>query len=203
MSSVETICNRALAAVGSSTRIELIGENSTNGLLCNLLYEPSRLSVLASHMWNFAKRRAILTRLTATPPFEWSYYYELPSGYVRLIDVFDDAACTNRLQYYEQESYEEQGAQTKLVLATSAEAVYAKYVANTQASRDPNQMSILFRDAVVYRLAANIALEKTEHASKLQLMEDKFNRVIAQARTVDTMDDPQEMIPWGPVLSAR
>ena len=203
MASDVDLCNRALTLLGASARITTIGENSANGQLCQLLYDPTRLSVLAAHPWNFAKRRAVLTRLSATPPFKWSYYYEMPVGYVRVIGVYADGDCYVQMTEYAEEAYEESGTQTKRVIATSAEAVYLEYVADTQASRDVNQMPVLFRDALVTKLAADMAVEKTEHLNKADLLNAKFERIIAQARSQDTMNDPPEMIPWGPAIDAR
>lgn len=203
MASDVDIVNRALVLLGSSSRITTIGENSTNGLLAELMYEPTRLSVLAAHPWNFAKRRAVLTRLVATPAFKWSYFYEAPVGYVRVIGIYDEAGCSSQLADYAEEAYEESGTQTKRVFATSAEAVYLEYVADTQAARDVNQMPVFFRDAFATKLAADMAVEKTEHLNKAELLNAKFERIIAQARSQDTMNDPPEMIPWGPAIDAR
>lgn len=203
MASDVEICNRALTLIGSSATIETMTENSENGLLCLRMYEPTRLSVLAAHPWNHAKRRAVLTRLVATPGFKWAYYYELPASFIRISKIYQDSAACSQLTMYEEEAYEETGQQTKRVIATSAEAVYLEYVADTAASRDLNQMPVIFRDAIVYKLAADIAVEKTEHLNKAALLNDQFRACIAQARAIDTMNDPQELIPWGPAIDAR
>lgn len=203
MPSAEDLCNRALISIGSDSTINVIGENTVDGLLCQRLYEPARQTVLAAHIWNHAKKRARLSRLVATPPFKWAYYYALPSDYVRLAKIYDDADASCELKEYEEEAYEESGTQAKLVIATDAEQVYVEYIADTVMAKDVNRMPIHFRDSVVDELAKQLALVKTEHLSKYELMDRSAGRKIMQARATDTMNDAPLQIPWGPGIDSR
>lgn len=77
------ICNMALLRCGAQT-ISSLEETSREGELCKLFYGVSLSRLLRAHEWKFAVRRAILGRLTATAPTNWSYAYALPVDCARV-----------------------------------------------------------------------------------------------------------------------
>ena len=86
MASVTSICNQALSHLGESP-ITSIEESSVEGRSCKLHYDITRDEQLRAHRWNFAQDRAILSRLSTTPVFGWSYQYRLPVDCLRALEL--------------------------------------------------------------------------------------------------------------------
>lgn len=199
---IEGICNAALMLIGASNTIGSIDEQSANALRCKRLYDQARLGVLARHGWRHAIQRAQLARLVEVPPFEWPYYYQLPADFVRLVDIYADQSARSHLQRYVQEAISSD-TESKLVIATDAEQVFVRYIADNRASRDVNQMPALFREALTFRLARDLAMEITEHMNRREAMNDELKTVLSKARSDDTMNDPPEFLPWNSVIMER
>ena len=81
-----TICNLALSKFGSK-RIQSLDDASPEARACKLNYGPTRDEVLRSHRWNFATKRATLSRLSGAPPFGWAAWYQLPVDCLRLLQL--------------------------------------------------------------------------------------------------------------------
>lgn len=100
MADVTSICNQALAAVGTRTSITSIGEQSNEARQCLLQYDPTRRHLLRSAHWGFARAYVAPALLLARygtpenpgpgkpdyrwdaqqePPPPWLYAYYVPS----------------------------------------------------------------------------------------------------------------------------
>jgi hypothetical protein len=84
------ICNLALAAIGTRSKIADLAEGSTEADACATQYDASLEAVLQSAHWNFARKQIALTLLkdaTADPPDDvpqpWMYEYAYPSDCVQ------------------------------------------------------------------------------------------------------------------------
>ena len=53
-------------------------------------YDPTRRSVLRMFPWNFARKRATLSRLSAAPEFGYSDAYQLPNDFIGIVFIGDD-----------------------------------------------------------------------------------------------------------------
>ena len=78
MASVVDICNSALNQIGASNIISLT-EDSKAARICNQRYTFVRDSVFRSHPWNCLTTRAKIAADTATPAFEFSKQFTLPT----------------------------------------------------------------------------------------------------------------------------
>lgn len=72
------ICNLALQAIGNTSFITSLSEDTTEADVCNQWYDLERQKLLRNGRWHFAERRATLAAL-GTPPDEWGYSYAWPS----------------------------------------------------------------------------------------------------------------------------
>ncbi len=79
MASVVDICNSALNQIGASNIISLT-EDSKAARICNQRYNFVRDSVFRSHPWNCLTTRATIAPDTATPAFEFSKQFTLPTN---------------------------------------------------------------------------------------------------------------------------
>lgn len=62
-----SICNRALAAIGSRSTISSLTESSKEARNCNLIYTETRDEVMQMAFWNFAKKTAYLALVKSAP----------------------------------------------------------------------------------------------------------------------------------------
>lgn len=97
MVSIVSLCNRALAAIGTRSTIAALNEGSNEAIQCSLLYEPVRDQILGACEWGFANRTATLALLkeavpgavwtSASPPPPWQFSYSYPNDAVRILRV--------------------------------------------------------------------------------------------------------------------
>ena len=102
MTSVVSICNRALSSIGTRSTIAAITEASTEAKQCNLIYEATRDEVLSMAFWNFARKvltGSLLKSAPGTPtntsapgvvwndtypPPPWLFEYTYPSDCIQV-----------------------------------------------------------------------------------------------------------------------
>lgn len=161
------ICNSALALLGEP-HITSLTSDSEAARQCNLLYSKSRNAVLRSHPWNFAETYVTLAQLTEEPPFEYSYYYQLPQDCIRALRLVD-TSCPWRVV-----------SQRRIATdASPAQLVYTAEVSEVERF-DP-----LFVQAVIYHLAASMAIILPNKANLHQQLMGLYEQIIRQAKTSD------------------
>lgn len=94
-----SIASNGLLLLGHST-IASFTEDSTGAVVAANLYESSYLSLLTSHRWRFATKKARLARLTETPLNGFTYKFQIPSDCLYIIN-----ASTARYEVYEDTIY--------------------------------------------------------------------------------------------------
>jgi hypothetical protein len=129
------ICNDALAIIGEPAIVDIDGTDAKSKA-CKRNYGSIRKRLLGSHDWLTASYRAQLRPAYACPLFGWAYVYELPSNFLRMVEI------------HPLEAAYELGATNKLYMNEGKG--YIKYIANID---DPAMFDINFETALVYRLA--------------------------------------------------
>lgn len=100
-----SICNRALAQIGTRSTIASLTEASNEAKQCNLIFSETQDEILGMAFWNFATKTATLTLLKSapgTPPTPtttatawsddfpappWLYEYEYPSDCLQMRQI--------------------------------------------------------------------------------------------------------------------
>jgi hypothetical protein len=105
MASETDICNLALAHLGDTAAVASISppDGSVQAQLCARFYAIARDSLLESHTWGFATRRASPALLGDALP-EWAYAYAQPAGVLSVIAILppgssDDYSITPGVPY--------------------------------------------------------------------------------------------------------
>jgi hypothetical protein len=161
------ICNAALALLGEAP---ITGFNADTNAerQCELLYDMSRDAVLRGHPWNFAEKYVELAPLTETPPFEYDYYYQLPTDCVRALRLVDTNEAWRIVEGRK--------------IATSASPANLVY---TAAITTVPYFDAQFTQAVIYHLAAQMAIALPNKASlHVQLMQ-MYDGILRMAKTAD------------------
>lgn len=90
------ICNNALAAIGSASRVASIDppERSAEGRFCAQFYPVARDELLEGHAWRFNTRRVALDSVPVPDGVmgEWTFAYALPSNCLRPLAVYSPGA---------------------------------------------------------------------------------------------------------------
>jgi hypothetical protein len=85
-SSWVALANRALARLGSASIVSL-DDGSSTAAYVRSLFPEAVLSVYGEYDWKSAKKRVELAPLATTPEYGYDYAYQLPSDFVRLVEV--------------------------------------------------------------------------------------------------------------------
>ena len=168
------IANYALAYLGESKISNIDDANSKAARTCKQFLDITIKEILRSHRWNCAIKRATLTRLTETPNHHYNYFYALPTGFLRLLEL-NGEPHNDSDEYFELENNK---------LATDADTAEIRYVHNIATTDfDP-----LLTKAVALSLASTIAVPLT---SKIELQSQcltLFERAIGKARQIDAIE---------------
>ena len=180
ISSEVQVYNLALNAVGTRSNISLPTENSREAEVCRLWYSPVRDQILASSAWPEATELRYLAQLAEAdtdgdgawaagdPRPGYQYVYQLPADFLRAQYLGDFSrflvtSYSDNRRALHTNSYQAMFAYTKrldVVSAWGAELAMA----------------------IVYGLAAHIAMPLTGKPSRAKALENKANDMILTAR---------------------
>jgi hypothetical protein len=140
------IANMALHRVGAQRIMDYDEEGSKGARVIRDLYEPAVREVGRLAEWPCLKDRAELTQLSTAPLFGWTYAYQLPTTFLRMVKL-------NGEEYEGQaeDDYEIEGR----TLVTDAEAAKIEFIAYKEEAADYDP---LFVKALVAKLAAESAV---------------------------------------------
>ena len=172
-----SICSSALTKLGDETITSLTDDND-RARKCNLLYGSTRDSVLRSHPWNFALKRASLAALVDAPIWEYDYAYQLPADCLRLVKTNANTKDVHKIE----------GRQIYTDAVAPLLILYVRRVEETT-DFDAN-----FVDALIVRLAfelANVITGKKRYAEE---MWGEYQTKLAHARTIDGMEGSPEVL---------
>lgn len=177
-----SICSNALLLLGQKP-INTLAESS----LAENLWPSVRETVQRSHPWNCCIRRRVLAPDVVAPEFDWSYRFLLPEDWLRTLQVGESG---REMDYQSEGRY----------LLANETALRLRYVA---ANEDVASWDTLLVNAATYGMAAALAYPVTSSASLAQVMEQKLQQALREARTVDGQDDPPQTLGDFPLLAAR
>lgn len=190
MASVIEICNIALSRIGNSRSINSLEEQSKEAGACSLHYEACRDATLSDFPWNFATKRVALAD-TGTPPPDWQFAYSYPTDCKRIIEIMvpgiRNPTAAMRIQYF---TGADSNGTGKLIYTDQAEA-WLKYVSLIT---DVNMFDDIFRDALSWRLAGEIAMQLTGNGDMGNMCRQMYMSVILSAgsRSMDESQEPQQ-----------
>lgn len=186
MASKVSICSNALLMLGAQT-INSLTEGTDRALLAANLYDSTRDDVLRSHPWNCATKRVILAPEATAPAFGYGASFILPSDWLRTLEVGEFG--------YELDYKTENGR-----ILADTNALPLRYVFRNDQESTWDAMLV---KAMELRMAAEMAYAITSSASMADLMFNKLQQHMKQARAVDGMDDPPQELGDYPLLQSR
>ena len=172
MASVVDICNSALNQIGASNIISLT-EDSKAARICNQRYNFVRDSVFRSHPWNCLTTRATIAPDTATPAFEFSKQFTLPTN----------PFCLRVLQLSDTDILYKIEGRKLLCDESSIEMIYIGRV------EDGNQYDLLLIEALAAAMAADLAYPLVGSSALGANMYQLYQNKLTEARFVDATED--------------
>ena len=169
MASVVQICNSALNQLGASS-ITALTDDSKNARLCNERYTTIRDAVFRAHPWNCLIKRVQLAQDSDTPAWGFDYQYTLPADCLRILGIKDYNS-----------DYKIEGR--KLLISESE--VYLIYLAQIT---DVNELDVLLRETISAHLAQDIAYAITANMQVANLMAEKYQAKLSEARHADSSE---------------
>ena len=189
MTSTVDIANSALRKIGAGI-ITSFSQVTPSANFINDRYDECRLELLRGHNWNFAKKRALLGRLSDEPAFEFNYFYQPPDDWVRTVRVHDNDTGKGHI------AYQEEGNR----IAANSEDVYLLYIADVI---DPNLMTPDFREALAFRIAMDGAVSLAASNALFDRMAGSFDNAILKASSTNAFGDRAQPLPRGSWVTSR
>lgn len=190
MNTVE-ICNLALARIGhgESQPLASIDDSQQSARACKRVFAPLLSSLLREYAWPFAMKAVELQTVATTVP-GWSYVYALPTDALNLLAITGpdvDPWLEGSRQCVR--GFRRIGT----VVACHESPAWAWYTADIT---DPVQADALFKDALAWRLAAELALtlkaEPNLHQVAMQQAQLALSKALAAVGNEGRDDTPWE-----------
>lgn len=187
-----SIANRALQKIGAR-RVESMTEDSPNARTVSAAFAPVRDRLLRNYTWNFAKARTQVAADTSETVWGGLHRFRKPNDFLRLLRGKE--AGTNdeeaRVHWQIEGDY-----------IVSDEDPPLEYVYIRQVT-DPAQFDSLFSEVLALTLAVDICDEITQDDRKKQLLLEEREAMMAEARRVNSLENPSQTPPEDDWVLAR
>lgn len=180
MATSVSICSAALVGLGK-TPIASFDHTGALAQACRIIYPDERDSLLRSHPWNCASKRAVLAALSEKPAFGYGAAFPLPSDFLRLLSVGDrwvfDGPFSTGYRGFKVEGRNILSAGTSL----SLQYIFRNDV---EATWDAHLVSLM-----TARMRWRLCYLVTQSTSKEQSAAEEYERMAKQARATDSQED--------------
>jgi hypothetical protein len=205
MASVIEICNRALGRIGIDQLIESLDDPNPRARNCKLQYEPCRDEVLQDFPWNFAQTCIALSLVSDVTLPGWTYAYRYPANALKVHRVGDESGIrisSSRGLAWEIFNYDlllpgkapfmvmaDPVTDGGKLIASDVELAYAWY---TTKVTDPSQFSPLFRSALGWRVAMELALSTKASVPLYNNAASQYGFAVSQAQVVSLGEETSD-----------
>ena len=205
MTSVTDIANAACRRLGVQ-RISSIDDENKRAEVLKDLYPLVRDELLDAGFWNFAMRRAQLSKLSQGPDFGWTNAFSLPTNYLRMYRVSSSKfkGGSGHLPEFFATSFANnpafviEGNQ----LLTDLSGVYCVY---TSKVTDSSLFSRGFVKALYLKLAAEAAYSLTQDRNLTNDLTQEARTWLEDIRSRDSMsdNDPDDQPEFSSLIAPR
>lgn len=186
MATPVSISSNALLMLGDKP-IASFDEATDRARVCANLWPSVRDSVLRSHPWNCAIKRARLLPDATSPAFDWDYQFTVPGDFLRVLSVGE---------LYSEDEWRVEG---QMILANWS-PLLLRYVYRNE---NPATYDGMLVDVMTAQMAARMAYPLTQSAALAQEMGNRAAALERRARAVDGQDDSTDMLGDNPLRDAR
>jgi len=187
------LINNSLLEIGG-TEIANRTDGSTNAIKADNRYDSLRDGLLADAHWKFATKLVKLASISVEPVFGFDTAFQLPGDWIDTVGVYDNDAGVGFV------NWEEAEVDGSGVILTSAVDVFLKYIYKVT---DPNRFSDLFRIALEYALARDLAIPVAQSRSLRADMKEEAEKALRRAKSHDSLKQPPPRRPRGSWAASR
>jgi hypothetical protein len=192
------VINKALGLLGANS-IADPDENSEGARRAKGVYETVIRAALEEHAWYFAKAGASLPALAAAPAFKYAYAYNLPSDFIRLVEVEGQWVFTPPpVSVGLPAPFELFQRQIRTDLEAPLNIFYLKDVVS-----DPTIWTPLFVEVAAADLAVSLAMPLTKELSKQDAALKYRELCLRRAKHANAIQRPPDYISDGSWVTAR
>lgn len=189
MASQVEIANRALTKLGAA-RIISFGDDNKQSRAISSMFDHVYMSEMRTHVWSFTIKRTSLAALTTTPSWGYSYEYQLPADYLRLLQV-DEIFTGVFLDDYVNTDTKEYAIEQGKILTDLGAPLKIKYCAKVE---DTNLWDATFVEAIASRLAYELAEDLTQSNTKKADAMTDYQRSMSAAIRSNAIEVPPQMM---------
>jgi hypothetical protein len=164
------LCSRALLKVGANT-ISSFDEGTAEAEIAANLYQSIIDATLSSYPWSFATAQATLPRLSAKPIADYSFAYQLPPDFLRVIS----AGSKKRGRGVDYKISENR-------LHTNSSNVTLTYIFRPKEKNFP----AFFDQTIISKLAAEFCLPLTESTSRAEFLIKQAEKDFNYSKLIDS-----------------
>jgi hypothetical protein len=182
MASKIEICNLAVVKLGA-LRITSLEDNTKSANVLSAVYDSLLDAELASHPWSFATTRAQIPADVAAPSFGWGYRYQLPAGFLKMVEVGQDWL------FYDSDQGPVFTIEGGAVLTDQLSPLQIRYV---QRVTNAGLFPAMFVQSFACRLAYETAESLTQSLSKRQQAIEEYKETIRIAKRNNDIEKPPQ-----------
>jgi len=165
-----TICNKALVFLGQDTISTLVDDNK-RARVCSTVYDDCLEEFLSEGDWSFAKKLATLTAETTSPNHDYSYAFEFPDDFVRLVKDREKAVY---------------GSDDWLVIGDQIHCNDSSiYICYIYSNDDLNTWTAKARSALSYLVASQVGVALTGEDSRARMAYELYQKTLQDALSDD------------------
>lgn len=176
------IVNQALTKLGEARIVSMNDDNKAARSMSSA-YNIITLAEIRAHNWRFAIKRTELAVLADAPAWGYNYQYQVPSDYLRLVQVNDQLIDVNAPYYITTSNslYQLEGKQILTNLGAPLKIRYVSNVTTPEGVIDTTQFDACFVDVLATRLAIQCCEDLTDSSTLKSGLWDEYKLMIKQA----------------------
>lgn len=190
MASQVEIANRALLKLGAEPIISL-GDNNKAARTMALIWETVRKSELRKRLWGFSLERASLPALSDAPQWGFSRAFQLPSDYLRIVQVNDTFVSPSLVDYRDGDDSAYTIEQGRIFTDFGA-PLKIRYVKDIT---DPGAFDPTFVDVMIAKLAYEGCEAITQSNTKKEECKADYKESVRMASLVGAVEKAPQGFP--------
>jgi len=191
------VCRRSLIRIGVSKTIASIENPKTNEeLLCAECYDDIRQRLLRNHTWNFAKKRVRISAEPTAPLFQYDTAYNLPTGFIRLIQIGDSQADRKDIDFSLENGQ-------LLVNNNTNEDAGILDIVYIYDEKDVNKWDTLFRELVRLQVAHTICYALTKKSTLVDRISEEIKDLTPKSKSADGQDTQIKRVETSRIIKSR